>query len=157
VTRLYRGHLRRRPAEDTAVKVLQLLWEIRYLGCQGSSNVIVRYITQGRVEADRPHLSHRRAARLLLGRPGSLTPASTRRSAISPPPAQMTALARQASCFAALLTPDQRNGSRLRQWITTARAPDLHAFANGLDLDLQARHFRPRPAVSQRPHRRRPR
>ena len=45
----------------------------QYLGYQGSSSLLVRYITQGRVEADRPHLSPRRAARLLLTRPSSLT------------------------------------------------------------------------------------
>ena len=68
--------------------VLQLLREIRELGYPGSSNLLVRYITQGRVEADRPHLSPRRAARLLLTRPDSLTPGQhehARRA--SPPPA----------------------------------------------------------------------
>ena len=43
--------------------------------------------------------------------------------------------------FAALLTPDSGNDGKLRQWITTAHAADLphvHAFARGLDLDMQA-------------------
>jgi transposase len=53
----------------------------------------------------------------------------------------MTALAGLISSFAALLTPGPGNDGLLRQWITTARAadlPHLHAFARGLDLDIQA-------------------
>ena len=53
----YRDHLRSRRAENPAVPVQQLLREIRELGYQGSSNLLVRYLTQGRAEADRPHLS----------------------------------------------------------------------------------------------------
>lgn len=63
------------------------LREIRELGYPGSSTLLVRYISQGRIEADRPHLSPRRAARLLLSRPSSRTAASTRSSPDSPPPA----------------------------------------------------------------------
>ncbi len=69
----YRDNLRKRRAEDPAVPVAQLLREIRELGYPGSSNLLVRYINQGRVEADRPHLSPRRAAMLMLTRPASLT------------------------------------------------------------------------------------
>ncbi len=138
----YRHHLRRRRAEDPAVPVLQLLREIRELGYQGSSNLLVRYITQGRVEADRPHLSPRRAARLLLTRPGSLTPGQHRTLAdIAAACPEMTALAGLVRSFAALLAPDPGNSGLLQQWIATARAadlPHLHAFTNGLDLDLQA-------------------
>ena len=53
----------------------------------------------------------------------------------------MTALAGLVGSFAALLTPDPGNGGLLPQWITAARAadlPHLHAFTNGLDLDIQA-------------------
>ena len=50
-----------------------LLAEIREQGYPGSMNLLYRYITQGRVEADRPHLSPRRVARLLLTRPDALT------------------------------------------------------------------------------------
>jgi hypothetical protein len=57
------------------VPVQQLLREIRELGYQGSSNLLVRYITQGRVESDRPHLSSRRVARRLLTRPAALSDA----------------------------------------------------------------------------------
>ena len=83
----YRDHLRKRRAEDPAVPVQQLLREIRELGYPGSSNLLVRYITQGRAEADRPHPSPRRAARLLLTRPASLTAGQQEVLAASPPPA----------------------------------------------------------------------
>lgn len=46
---------------------------MREVGYPGSSNLLVRYINQGRVEGDRPHLSPRWAARLLLTRPVGLT------------------------------------------------------------------------------------
>ncbi len=48
---------RQRRAADPAVPVWQLLAEIREQGYPGSMNLLTRYITQGRVEADRPHLS----------------------------------------------------------------------------------------------------
>ncbi len=51
--------------------VLHLLREIRELGYQGSRSLLVQYIVQGRADADRPHLSPRLAARLLLTRPSS--------------------------------------------------------------------------------------
>ncbi|WP_460348305.1 transposase family protein [Actinoallomurus acanthiterrae] len=52
-----RGYLRNRRAEDPAVPVLQLLREIRERGYTGSQNLLYRYITQGRVEDDRPAVS----------------------------------------------------------------------------------------------------
>ena len=69
----YRDYLRKRRAEEPGVPVRQLLREIRERGYQGSSNLLVRYIDQGRLEGDRPHLSPRPAARLLLTRPDRLT------------------------------------------------------------------------------------
>src|SRR5258707_376026 len=62
----------RRPA-DPAVPVWQLLAEIREQGYAGSMNLLYRYITQGRVEADRPHLSPKSVTRLLLTRPDALS------------------------------------------------------------------------------------
>ena len=70
----YRHHLRKRRAEEPGAPVLQLLREIRELGYPGSRTLLVQYIAQGLAEADRPHLSPRRAARLLLTRPDVLTP-----------------------------------------------------------------------------------
>ena len=122
--------------------VQQLLREIRELGYQGSSNLLVRYITQGRAEADRPHLSPRRAARLLLTRPATLTTGQQEILAgLAAACPEMTGLADLVRSFAALLAPHPDNAGLLRQWITAARAadlPHLHAFTHGLDLDIQA-------------------
>lgn len=68
----YRDHLRRRREEDPAAPVLQLFREIKDLGYSGSLNLLYRYITQGRVEADRPAISPRRLARYLLTAPEHL-------------------------------------------------------------------------------------
>ena len=48
----YREHLRARRAEDPAVPLTHLLGEITRLGYTGSANLLMRYIAQGRVEAD---------------------------------------------------------------------------------------------------------
>ncbi|MGH3448113.1 MAG: ISL3 family transposase, partial [Nocardioidaceae bacterium] len=69
----YRDHLRARRVEQPGVPVTQLLREIRELGYQGSANLLTRYLNQGRAEDKQQHLSPRRAARLLLSRPDSLT------------------------------------------------------------------------------------
>jgi hypothetical protein len=53
----FRDHLRRRRDEDPAVPVLVPLADIRQLGYTGSQNLLYRYITQGRVESDRPAIS----------------------------------------------------------------------------------------------------
>jgi hypothetical protein len=67
-----RDYLRKRGAEEPGVPVRHLLREIRELGYLGSSNLLDRCINQGRVKRDRPHLSPRRAAWILLTRPGRL-------------------------------------------------------------------------------------
>ena len=138
----YRDHLRKRRAENPGIPVRQLLREIRELGCQGSSNLLVRYINQGRADSDRPHLAPRKAAQLLLTKPENLTDGqretAARLSAACP---EMKALASLIRSFAALLNPDPGNEARLRQWITDARAadlPHLHSFTRGLDLDIKA-------------------
>jgi transposase len=138
----YRDHLRKRRAEEPRVPVLQLLREIRELGYQGSRTLLVQYIAQGRADADRPHLSPRRAARLLLTRPDALTASQqetlTGLTAACP---EMTALAGLVRSFATLLTPHPGNARRLQKWITAARTaslPHIHAFTRGLDLDSHA-------------------
>jgi len=138
----YRDYLRKRRAEEPGVPVQQLLREIRERGYTGSSNLLVRYINQGRLDGDRPHLSPRRATRLLLTRPDRLTGGQqetlTRIEAACP---EMSALASHIRDFAALLVPDPGNATRLQEWITAARTADLphvHAFTRGLDLDIQA-------------------
>jgi transposase len=138
----YRDHLRARRAADPAVPVHTLLAEIREQGYTGSMNLPCRYITQGRVEADRPHLSPRRVARLLLTRPDALS--DSQRSLLEKLTAacpEMTSLAALVGSFAALLRPGPANQARLSQWAQTARAcdlPNVHAFTRGLDLDIQA-------------------
>ncbi len=138
----YRDHLRARRAADPAVPVQRLLAEIREQGYAGSMNLLYRYITQGRVEADRPHLSPRRVARMLLTRPDALS--DSQRSLLSELTAacpEMTSLAALVRSFAVLLKPDPANEARLRDWAQTARAcdlPNVHAFTRGVDLDIDA-------------------
>ena len=138
----YRDHLRARRAEDPAVPVWRLLAEIRELGYTGSMNLLYRYITQGRVEADRPHLSPRRVARLLLTRPDALSDSQqSLLGGLTAACPEMTSLAALVRSFAVLLSPDPGNETRLKDWAQTARAadlPSLHAFTRGLDLDKQA-------------------
>jgi hypothetical protein len=138
----YRDHLRARRADDPAVPVQRLLAEIRELGYPGSMNLLYRYITQGRVEASRPHLSPRSVTRLLLTRPGTLS--DSQQSLLSELTAacpQMTDLAELVRSFAGLLTPDPANEARLSEWTRAASVSDLphvHAFTRGLELDIDA-------------------
>ena len=140
--RPYRDYLRKRRAENPAVQPAQLLREIRELGYPGSMNLLVRYINQGRIDSDRPHLSPRRAARILLTRPDRLTggQAETRARLESACP-EMTTLTALISSFAGMLAPARENESQLQRWITAAREADLpvlHSFTRGLDLDIHA-------------------
>jgi len=138
----YRDYLRTRRAQEPGAAIQQLLREIRERGYPGSSNLLVRYINQGRLDGDRPHLSPRRATRLLLTRPDHLTGSQQETvSRIEAACPEMAALVTVIRGFAALLTPDPGNATRLQEWITAARAadlPHLHAFTRGLDLDIQA-------------------
>jgi hypothetical protein len=65
----YRDYLHKRRAEEPGVPVRQLLREIRELGYPGSSNLLVRYISQGRADASRPHIAPRKATQILLTNP----------------------------------------------------------------------------------------
>ncbi len=115
---------------------------IREQGYPGSMNLPCRYITQGRVEADRPHLSPRRVTRLLLTRPGALSDSQqTLLAGLTAACPEMTSLAALIRSFAALLRPDPANEARLKDWAETAgpaTPPHMHAFTRGLDLDKQA-------------------
>ena len=137
----HRDYLRKRRAEEPGVPVQQLLREIRERGYQGSSNLLVRYINQGRLEG-RPHLAPRQAARILLTRPDRLTAGQQETLAgLEGACPEMTALTGLIRSFAALLAPDPGNDARLRQRTIDARAadlPHLHSFTRGLDLDIQA-------------------
>lgn len=138
----YRDYLRKRRAEEPGVPVQQLLREIRELGYGGSSNLLVRYLNQGRADAPRPHLSPRKAAQLLLSNPDHLKAVQRETAArLASACPQMKALAGLIASFAALLVPDPANEEKLVRWIAGARAadlPNLHSFTRGLDLDMKA-------------------
>jgi transposase len=138
----FRDHLRRRREQDPAVPVLQLLNEITELGYTGSQNLLYRYITQGRVESDRPAISPRRLTRYLLTHPDKLQEHQRERiDAATGACPEMTGLAALIGDFAALLAPTPGNNECLTRWIEQARAedlPHLHAFTRGLDLDRPA-------------------
>lgn len=138
----YRDHLRRRRLEDWAVPVTHLFQEIGELGYTGSSNLLVRCIDQGRVEADRPALSPRGLARYLLTRPERLNGHQRERiDAARGACHEMTALADLIRHFAVLLGPSDGNAALLSTWITLAQAeglPHLHAFTRGLEKDRAA-------------------
>src|ERR1019366_1069840 len=103
----YRDHLRARGAEDPAVPVWRLLAEIREQGYAGSMNLLYRYITQGRAEADGPHLSPRRVTRLLLTRPAALSDSQQSLLAgLTAACPEMTSFAVLVRSFAALLSPE---------------------------------------------------
>jgi len=138
----YRAHLRRRREQEPAVGNLQLFREIKAMGYAGSMNLLVRYITQGRVEGDRPPMSPRRLAGLVLTHPDHLTDAQRERHhELTTACPEMIDLTRLVGSFAALLQPREDNGARLDAWIAAVRAadlPHLHAFARGLELDYEA-------------------
>ncbi|MER6590768.1 ISL3 family transposase [Micromonospora purpureochromogenes] len=138
----YRDHLRRRREQDPAVGATQLLTEIRELGYTGSLNLLYRYITQGRVEADRPALSPRRLTRYLLTAPDQLKEHQRKLvDVLAGACPQMTALPGFIGSFAALLTPTGGNDDHLDSWIAEVKAtdlPHLHTFTRGLGLDRDA-------------------
>lgn len=138
----YREHLRRRREQDPAVPVTHLLREIKELGYTGSANLLVRYLTQGRVEADRPALSPRRLTRYLLTHPEHVKDHQRERiEAARTACHEMTALADLIHRFAVLLDPADGHAGLLTEWIANARTedlPHLHAFTRGLERDRAA-------------------
>lgn len=138
----YRDYLRQRRAEQAGVATQQLLREIREQGYEGSSNLLVRYLNQGRADNQRPHLSPRRASGLVLTRPEALKPhdVDTLDKILTACP-EMASLAALVRSFAALLDPAEGNDDLLSNWMTTARTADLphmHAFVRGLEIDRAA-------------------
>jgi transposase len=138
----YRDHLRARRAEDPAVAVTTLLAEIRALGYPGSLNLLYRYITQGRVEGDRPPISPRAFARLILTHPAKLTDKQQQlRDDLLAACPEMIDLADLVTGFAKLLRPSAGNNELLDDWIADTLAadlPHLHAFTRGLTQDRDA-------------------
>lgn len=140
----YRDHLRRRRQDEPGVSVTQLLAEIRALGCTGSQNLLYRYLNQHRHLDEHTHLSPRRATRLLLTRPATLTGRQTERlRQLVAACLEMTVLHDLVGAFAKLLVPDEGNADALTAWIEHARAaalPHLHSFVRGLEQDRDALH-----------------
>ncbi|MFG2395427.1 transposase, partial [Streptomyces lavendulae] len=138
----YRDHLRQRRQEDPAVPITHLLHEIKKLGYTGSANLLVRYITQGRVEADHATLSPRRVTRLLITDPTHLREDQRiLRDQLTAACPEMTALANAVRDFATMLTPAPDNAAALTGWITRVREADLpflHSYATGLQRDRVA-------------------
>jgi len=130
-----RDHLRDRRAAEPAVAITTLLSEIKALGYQGSMNLLYRYITQGRVEGDRPPISPRGLARLILTRPDNLTDKQRQlRDDLVAACPEMIHLADLVTSFAQLLKPSEGNNIRLDTWISGTEAadlPHLHAFTRG--------------------------
>jgi len=138
----YRDHLRTRRAQEPAAPVMTLFHEIKALGYQGSLNLLYRYITQGRVEGDRPPISPRRLSRLILTHPDRLTnkQRQLRDDLVASCP-EMIDLGDLVTGSAQLLKPSSGNDSRLDDWIATVTAadlPHLHAFTRGLAQDRDA-------------------
>lgn len=137
-----REHLRACRVEDPGVPVQQLLREIRELGYQGIASLPTRYLSQGRAEDDRAHLSPRRAAGLLLSAPDKLTAGQQEhlgQIAVACP--EITALHGLAGAIAALLKPSEAHAAGLERWIHAARTedlPHLYSFARGLEQDRDA-------------------
>jgi len=105
-------------------------------------NLLYRYITQGRVEGDRPPISPRGLARLILTRPDNLTDKQRelRDDLVAACP-EMIDLADLVTGFAGLLKPRPGNDKRLDDWIASARnvdLPQVHAFTRGLAQDRDA-------------------
>jgi transposase len=136
----YRDHLRQRLAAEPGVPVTRLLEEIRELGYIGSANLLVRYLNQGRAQAERASPPPRRLVGWIMSRPAELP--EHERSHLdellaSCPP--LTVLAEHVRAFADLLT--TRRGADLENWMIDVEASDLpalHAFVRGLRKDLDA-------------------
>jgi transposase len=136
----YRNHLRRRMATEPGVAVTHLLQEIRELGYSGSANLLVRYLAQGRADAERTSPSPRRLVSWIMTRPADL-PENDRDhldELLSACP-HLTVLTEQVRAFAELLT--TRRGADLQGWMSTVETsdlPSLHPFVRGLRKDLPA-------------------
>lgn len=136
----YRDHLRARRAAEPDVPVTRLFDEIRELDYTGSANLLVRYLNQGRADADRAAPAPRRLVSWIMTRPAELPEHEGAHlqellAACSP----LAVLAEHVRAFAALLT--GRRGEDLEGWMSAVEASDLsalHGFVRGLRRDLAA-------------------
>ncbi|QCX82937.1 Transposase (plasmid) [Streptomyces sp. YIM 121038] len=138
----YRDHQRERRKANPAEPVTHPLQETRESGCTGSTNLLVRYLNQGRAEDDRPVTTAHQATRLLLTHPEKLRRKDAtllQQTAAACP--EMTALAELVRGFATLLRPAEGNDIQLTQWIASARAaglPHLRSSTNSPEIDRPA-------------------
>jgi transposase len=136
----FRDHLRRRRADDPQIPVTRLLAEIRELGYTGSANLLVRYLNQGRADAEQTPPSPRRLVAWLMTKPEKL-PAHHRshlQDLLAACP-HLSLLAQRVGEFAGLLT--ERRGEDLESWMKDIDAdelPALHGFIHGLRMDQAA-------------------
>jgi transposase len=136
----YREHLRRRLAAEPGVPVTRLLEEIRELGYTGSASLLVRYLDQGRVQAERASPPPRRLVGWIMSRPAELAEHDRRQldELLASCP-HLTVLVEHVRGFADLLT--SRRGADLEAWMSAVESSDLpalHAFVRGLRKDLDA-------------------
>lgn len=138
----YRDFLRERRKSEPAVSVAQLLREIKELGYTGTSNLLHRYINQGRVESDRRPVSPRRLTSLILTDPARLSDRQRDLLAeLTGRCPQMKALLGHTRNFAMLLRPKASNADDLEAWIAAVGdedLPHLHSFTRGLEEDHAA-------------------
>jgi hypothetical protein len=136
----FRDHLRQRRIDDPRVAATGLLEEIGGLGYTGSANLLVRYLNQGRADAERTPPSPRRLVSWLMSRPVNLpTHRHSHLNELLATCAGLNVLAQRISQFAGLLT--GRRGEDLDAWMTLVDADDLpalHGFVHGLRMDLEA-------------------
>src|SRR5262249_10841515 len=112
----YRDYLHKRRTEEPGVPVQQLLREIRERGYPGSSNLLLRYLNQGRADANRPPIAPRKATQIRLTRPDNLAGGQRETAArISSACPEMKALASLISSFAAMLAPGPANEEKLQR------------------------------------------
>lgn len=136
----HRDHLRRRLSADPDVPVTRLLAEIREQGYDGSANLLVRYLTQGRAHTERAVPAPRRVVSWTMTRPADLADQERRHldELLAACP-HLTTMAEHVRSFAGLLT--ERRGPELTSWMSAVESTDLpalHSFVRGLRKDLPA-------------------
>jgi transposase len=140
----FRDHLRQRRAAGP-VPTTTLLAEIRAMGYNGSPNLLVRYLQQGRAEQPLADPSIRRLTSWIMTDPEHLSDDQrTHRDTLTATCPHMTALSSHVAAFAKLLAHHRHADATpadLHAWIEAVTADDLpvlHSFVQGLDKDRAA-------------------
>ncbi|MEY9848657.1 hypothetical protein ABH940_005761 [Streptacidiphilus sp. BW17] len=120
--------------------VTHLLREIKELGCTGSANLLVRYLTQGRAEGGKPVTTARRLSRLLLTRPDNLRDKDGELlRELTATCAEMTELARLVGEFARLLVPAEGNDANLTLPYHNGRTEDVNTRTKKIMRQMHGR------------------